>query len=743
MRVWLESLEGLKEGGRAMGSSVLGEAISSIRDWSVTEAKEPRGPRATEAFGSLVFNDEVQQTRLPKPVYHALRRTMTHGEPLDVSVADAVASAMKEWAVEHGATHYTHWFQPLTGITAEKHDSFLSPTGDGKAVAEFSGKELVRGEPDASSFPSGGMRSTFEARGYTAWDPTSPPWLLKSGNSTTLVIPTAFVSWTGEALDKKTPLLRSMEALSKQAVRILKLFGSTAERVITTCGPEQEYFLIDRYFYLSRPDLINAGRTLYGAKPPKGQELEDQYFGAIPDRVMAFMSDVESELYKVGVPVKTRHNEVAPSQYEIAPVFENANVATDHQMMMMETLKRTAPKYGLACLLHEKPFAGVNGSGKHLNWSMSDDEGNNLLGPGASPHDNMQFLVFCTAVLRAVNKWQGLLRASIASAGNDHRLGANEAPPAILSVFLGDMLTDIFEQIEKGSAKSSKHGGELDTGVLVLPKLPRDAGDRNRTSPFAFTGNKFEFRAVSSNQSIGYPNIALNVAVTESLDYIATELEKATKAGKKKLETAVAELLPKVIKENKRIIFNGNNYSKEWEKEAGKRGLLNLKNTVDALPQLVTKEVVAVFEKYKILNQRELHARYEIMVETYNKTVNVEGQLMVLMANRYILPAAFDYQTQVGQSVAAVKAAGGKSVEGKKTLDALVKLTDELRRRTEKLANALEHDANGSAEKHARHFRDAVVPAMEVLRETGDQLELMIPHGTWPLATYREMLFIK
>jgi glutamine synthetase len=724
-----------------MGSRALGDAIGAIRDWSVTEAKEPRGPRATEAFGSLVFNDEVQQTRLPKPVYHALRRTMTHGEALDVSVADAVASAMKEWAVEHGATHYTHWFQPLTGITAEKHDSFLSPTGDGKAVAEFSGKELVRGEPDASSFPSGGMRSTFEARGYTAWDPTSPPWLLKSGNSTTLVVPTAFVSWTGEALDKKTPLLRSMEALSKQAVRILKLFGSTAERVVTTCGPEQEYFLIDHYFYLSRPDLINAGRTLFGAKPPKGQELEDQYFGAIPDRVMAFMSDVETELYKVGVPVKTRHNEVAPSQYEIAPVFENANVATDHQMMMMETLKRTAPKYGLACLLHEKPFAGVNGSGKHLNWSMSDDEGNNLLSPGANPHDNMQFLVFCTAVIRAVNKWQGLLRASIASAGNDHRLGANEAPPAILSIFLGDMLTDIFEQIEKGSARSTKHGGELDTGVLVLPKLPRDAGDRNRTSPFAFTGNKFEFRAVSSNQSIGYPNIALNVAVVESLDFIATELEKATKDGKP-LAAAVAELLPKIIKENKQIIFNGNGYSQEWEKEAAKRKLLNLKNTVDALPQLVTKEVVSLFTKYKILNERELHARYEILVETYNKTVNVEGQLMVLIANRYILPAAFEYQKQVGQTVAAVKAAGGKSVEGKKTLDQVTGLTDELKRRSDKLASALEHEGS-SAEKHAKHFRDVVVPAMEKLREAGDALEVIIPHETWPLATYREMLFIK
>src|SRR5256885_961825 len=463
------------QGGAAMGSRVLGEAIGSIRNWSVTEAKEPRAARVTEAIGSLAFNDEVQQTRLPKPVYHALRRTMTHGEPLDGSGADAGASAMKERAVEHGATHYPHWFQPLT--------------------------------------------------------------------------------------------------------------ATTAERVVTTCGPEQEYFLIDQYFYLSRPDLINAGRTLFGAKPPKGQELEDQYFGAIPDRVMAFMSEVETELYKVGVPVKTRHNEVAPSQYEIAPVFENANVATDHQMMTMETMRRSAPKFGLACLLHEKPFAGVHGSGKHLNWSMSDDEGNNLLSPGANPHDSMQFLVFCATVLRAVNKWQGLLRASIASAGNDHRLGANEAPPAIISVFLGDMLTDIFEQIGKGGAKSTKHGGELDTGVLVLPKLPRDAGDRNRTSPFAFTGNKFEFRAVSANQSIAYPNIALNVAVTESLDYMATELEKAVKGGKS-LQKAVGELLPKVIKENKRIIFNGNNYSKEWEKEAGKRGLQNLRNTVDALPQL-------------------------------------------------------------------------------------------------------------------------------------------------------------
>src|ERR1043166_2090688 len=724
-----------------MGSAALSEAIKSIRDWSLTDGRvsTTSTEKAADVFGSRVFNDKVQQERLPKPAYRALRATITRGEPLELATADAVASALKEWAVEHGATHYTHWFQPLTGITAEKHDSFLGPNADGTAIAEFKGKELIKGEPDASSFPSGGMRSTFEARGYTAWDPTSPPWLLMNGNTVTLVIPTAFVSWTGEALDQKTPLLRSMEAVSKQAVRVLKLFGSTAERVFATCGPEQEYFLIDRNFYFARPDLINAGRTLFGAPPPKGQEMEDQYFGSIPSRVLACMTEVESELYKVGVPVKTRHNEVAPSQYEIAPVFENANLAADHQLMTMETLQRVAPKYGLACLLHEKPFAGVNGSGKHNNWSLGTAEGANLLNPGANPHDNMQFLVFCVAVVRAVNKWQGLLRASIASAGNDHRLGANEAPPATLSIFLGDMLTDIFEQIEKGGAKSTKHGGTLDTGVLVLPKLPRDAGDRNRTSPFAFTGNKFEFRAVSSGQSISYPNIVLTLAVPESIDYIATELEKAVKGGKT-LNVAVAELLPKVIKENKRIIFNGNGYTAEWEKEAGKRGLQNFKNTVDALPQLVTKEVIGAFEKYKVLNAREVHARYEIMVEQYNKTVNVEGQLMVLMANRYILPAAFEYQRRVARSVAAVKSAGGKSVEGRKTLDRLTRLTDEFKRRTDNLQKALEHEGDGSAEKHAKHFRDKVIPAMVALREIGDELELMIPHETWPLATYREML---
>jgi glutamine synthetase len=725
-----------------MGSSALHEATRSIIEWGRTAGpKETQWPQATEIFGSLTFSDQVQRRRLPRDVYNALQLTITQGAPLDASVADVIAAAMKDWAMEHGATHYTHWFQPLTGITAEKHDSFLAPNGDGRAVAEFRGKELIRGEPDASSFPSGGMRSTFEARGYTAWDPTSSPWLLKAQNGTTLVIPTAFVSWTGDSLDKKTPLLRSMEALSKQAVRILRLFGSKAQRVVTTCGPEQEYFLIDRAFYFARPDLINAGRTLFGARPPKGQELEDQYFGSIPDRVLAFMHDVENELYKVGVPVKTRHNEVAPSQYEVAPIFENANVATDHQMMTMETLKRMAPKYGLACLLHEKPFAGVNGSGKHLNWSMSDEHGNNLLNPGDTPHDNVQFLVFCTAVLRAVNKWQGLLRMSIASAGNDHRLGANEAPPAIISVFLGDMLTDIFQQIEKGGARRTRVGGLLDTGVSTLPKLPRDAGDRNRTSPFAFTGNKFEFRAVSSGQSIAFPNIALNVAVTESLDSMATELEQTMKKGKS-LDAAVKELLPKVIKENKRIIFNGNNYAEEWRKEAAKRGLLNLTNTVDALPELVKAEAVKIFQKYKVLNSRELAARTEINYETYVKTLNVEGQLMVLMANRYILPAALQYQKQVAESVAAVKAAGAATREGKRLLDRVTGLVDDLRTQTEKLAKALDHHAAG-AEKHARHMRDAVVPAMQALRETGDQIELLVPHEVWPLPTYREMLFIK
>jgi glutamine synthetase len=725
-----------------MGSAALAEAAKSIREWSVVDrASTTPAVRAADVFGSLVFSDKVQQERLAKPAYRALRATITRGEPLDVSTADAVASALKDWAVEHGATHYTHWFQPMTGITAEKHDSFLSPTAEGTAIAEFRGKELIKGEPDASSFPSGGMRSTFEARGYTAWDPTSPPWLHVSGNSVTLVIPTAFVSWTGEALDKKTPLLRSMEAVSKQAVRVLKLFGSTAERVFSTCGPEQEYFLIDRNFYFARPDLINAGRTLFGAKPPKGQEMEDQYFGAIPERVLACMAEVELELFKTGVPVKTRHNEVAPSQYEIAPVFENANVAADHQLMTMETLKKIAPKYGLACLLHEKPFAGVNGSGKHNNWSLSDEFGNNLLSPGDTPHDNMQFLVFCVAVLRAVDRWQGLLRASIASAGNDHRLGANEAPPAILSIFLGEQLEDIFAQLEKGNAKSTKHGGTLDIGASVLPRLPRDAGDRNRTSPFAFTGNKFEFRAVSSGQNISWPNAVLNVAMADALDSIATDLEKAVEKGED-LKSAVGKLLTRIIKEHKRIIFNGNNYSAEWEKEAKKRGLLNLKNTVDALPELISPAAIKLLDRYKILNGREVHARYEVFLENYNKTVNVEGQLMVLMANRYIMPAALEYQKQVGQSVAAVRAGGASSAQGRKLLASYTKLVDRFKAQTDALTALLDHNG-GSAEKHAKYMRDKVIPAMTRLRELGDEIEVLTPHEIWPLPTYREMLFVK
>ncbi len=697
--------------------------------------------RVGEIFGSLVFNEKMQQARLPKPVYRSLRETINRGQTLDISTADAIATALKDWALEHGASHYTHWFQPMTGITAEKHDSFYAPTGDGRAMAEFSGKELVRGEPDASSFPSGGMRSTFEARGYTAWDPTSPPWLFTNGNSVTLVIPTAFVSWTGEALDKKTPLLRSMEALSGQAVRVLRLFGSTATRVTATCGPEQEYFLIDRNFYFARPDLINAGRTLFGARPPKGQELEDQYFGSIPERVLACMAEVEAELYKVGVPIKTRHNEVAPSQYEVAPIFESANVATDHQMMTMETLKRVAGKYGLACLLHEKPFAGVNGSGKHLNWSMADDLGNNLLNPGDTPHDNMQFLFFCASVLRAVDKFQGLLRMAIARAGNDHRLGANEAPPAILSVFLGDMLTDIFEQVETGGAKTTRHGGYLDIGVSVLPQLPRDAGDRNRTSPFAFTGNKFEFRAVSSNQNVAFPATCLNVAVSESLDYMAGELEGLLAKGQG-LEEAVGALLQKVIKQHKRIIFNGNGYSDQWQKDAAKRGLLNLKDTVSALPEVVKPQVLETFKKFKILSERELRARYEVNLENYSKTINIEAQLMVLMANRYILPAAMEYQKQVALSVVAVKQAGALSKEGKKLLGELVKLVDTFRGQTVALAKALEH-GSPSAEKHAKYMRDTVVPLCVKLRETGDRLEVLTPHSIWPLPTYREMLFIK
>ncbi|MBV8486721.1 MAG: glutamine synthetase III, partial [Planctomycetaceae bacterium] len=547
-------------------------AIKTVISWPISGRRAPRtGTPIPQLFGINVFSNDVMKSRLPEDIYKALQETIKKGAPLDPSIADVVAAAMKEWALERGVTHFTHWFQPMTGLTAEKHDSFLVPADGGGAIAEFSGKELIKGEPDASSFPSGGIRATFEARGYTAWDPTSPAFILENPNGTTLCIPTAFCSWTGEALDKKTPLLRSMEALSAQALRILRLFGSTANRVFTTAGPEQEYFLIDKHFYFSRPDLLNAGRTLFGAKPPKGQELEDHYFGAIPERVLACMLETETELYKLGVPVKTRHNEVSPAQYEIAPIFENANVATDHNMLVMETMKRVADRYGLQLLLHEKPFAGVNGSGKHLNWSMADDQGNNLLKPGDTPHDNAQFLLFLVAVIRAVARHGDLLRVAVAHAGNDHRLGANEAPPAIISIFLGDMLEDIVEQIESGGATSAKSGGEMKIGVTVLPTLPRDPGDRNRTSPFAFTGNKFEFRAVGSAQSIAGAIVVLNTIVAESLDDFATQLEAAKAAGND-LNAEIQKLLQAAVKESKSVLYSGDNYAESWHVEAERRG---------------------------------------------------------------------------------------------------------------------------------------------------------------------------
>ncbi len=720
-------------------------AIAAINSW------QPMGPRVNfrdtpvgQIFGINVFSDEVMRERLSDKVYKTLRATIRKGEPINHDVADEVAKAMKDWAIEKGATHYTHWFLPMTGLTAEKHDSFLVPTGDGKALAEFSGKELIQGEPDASSFHSGGIRATFEARGYTAWDPTSPAFILENPNGTTLCIPTAFCSWTGEALDKKTPLLRSMDALSKQACRILKLFGTDAKRVTATCGPEQEYFLIDRHFYYSRPDLINAGRTLFGARPPKGQEMEDHYFGAIPERVLACMLETEMELYKLGVPVKTRHNEVAPSQYEIAPIFETANVATDHNMLVMETLKRVASLYGLQLLLHEKPFAGVNGSGKHLNWSMSDDEGNNLLKPGETPHANAQFLVFLCAVIRAVYKHADLLRVAIASAANDHRLGANEAPPAIISVFLGDMLTDIVEQVEAGAATSTKAGGSLKIGTDVLPTLPRDAGDRNRTSPFAFTGNKFEFRAVGSSQSIAGPNVVLNTIVADSLDYIATELEKTGKKGTD-LNLEIQKLLQSIIKECKPVLFNGDNYSEEWHKEAARRGLPNQRNTVDSLPDLVKQKSIDMFSRLGVFSERELHSRYEILLEGYKKTINIEANLTASMAQRLILPAALRYQREVAESIAQLKEAGGSVPKRQaELLNDLTKTIDDLQAGLAKLHEVVSHeDHNGDTLAHATHSRDAVIPAMNAVRAAADKLEGIVADDLWPLPTYQEMLFIK
>ncbi len=696
-----------------------------------------------DLFGVNVFGEDEQRQRLPKPVFKALQKTVKLGVPLDPDVADAVASAMKDWAIDHGATHYTHLFQPLTGLTAEKHDSFVTPTGTGGALAEFSGKELIKGEPDASSFPSGGIRATFEARGYTGWDPTSPAYIREAANGSTLVIPTIFISWTGDALDKKTPLLKSMEALSVQAMRILKLFGhKDVKKVFTTVGPEQEYFLIDKNFLYSRPDLLNTGRTLFGAKPPKGQELEDQYFGTIPERVLACMADCEAEMFKLGIPVKTRHNEVAPSQYEIAPLFEDSNLATDHNQLTMDVMRRTADKYGLVCLLHEKPFAGINGSGKHNNWSMATDTGENLLNPGDTPHDNAQFLLFCVAVIRAVAKYPELLRVSVASAGNDHRLGANEAPPAIISIFLGDQLQDVMDQLEARSLKSTKQGGQMELGVTVLPKLPRDAGDRNRTSPFAFTGNKFEFRAVGSSFSIAGPNTVLNTIVAESLDFIATRLEAATQGGKD-LNQAMADLLPGVLAESKKVVFNGDGYTDEWQAEAARRGLPNQKNTVDAIPAVISKESVALFAKYKVFSERELHSRYVVFCESYVKTITIEANMMVMMARTMILPAALRYQGELAQTVAATKAAGVESREQFRMLQELANTASAFQGAAAALDDATGHHATGDAYAHATYARDAVVPKMAELRTLGDQLETMVADDLWPLPTYREMLFIK
>jgi len=722
-------------------TSARANAISAINSY------KPNGPSwnfretpTSEIFGANVFGDSAMKDRLPKSVYKALQATIKQGKPLDSGIADAVALAMKDWAIEKGATHYAHVFYPLTGITAEKHDSFLTPTGDGHAMAEFSGKELIQGEPDASSFPSGGLRATFEARGYTAWDPTSPAYILDNPNGTTLCIPTAFCAWTGEALDKKTPLLRSMQAVDKQARRVLSLFGhKDIGQVTASAGPEQEYFLIDRNFFFARPDLVVTGRTLFGAKPPKGQEFEDQYFGAIPERVLACMLEGERELFKLGVPVKTRHNEVAPSQYEIAPLYENANIATDHQQMIMATLTRVAQKYGMACLLHEKPFAGINGSGKHVNWSIGCRLGN-LLEPGESPHANAQFLVFCAAVIRAVHLHGDLLRSVVAASGNDHRLGANEAPPAIISIFLGDQLADVFEQIEKGKATSSKSSGTLSVGVDTLPPLPKHAGDRNRTSPFAFTGNKFEFRAVGASQSIAGPLVALNTIVAESLDYIANELETATGGDISKLNGAIEKLLQQIIAEHKAVIFNGNGYAAEWQEEAKRRGLPNLKATPEALDVLVTPKNIALFEKYGVLSEREMRSRYDIYMERYCKDINAEANSAVQIAKTMILPAGYRYQGELVDTASKLKSLGQTVHMG--TLDKLTGLVGAFEQRIETLEKTLAHGGH-DLRAEVKHFHDDVIPAMLSLRETADQIESILPDDLWPLPTYREMLFIK
>ena len=717
-------------------------AISAIINYKPSHAPlNFSETKPTEVFGCNVFSDLVMKERLPKHVYKSLKKTIAFGEKLDASVADVVANAMKDWAIENGATHFTHVFYPLTCLTAEKHDAFLVPDWDGGAIAEFSGKMLIQGEPDASSFPSGGLRATFEARGYTAWDVTSPAYILENPNGTFLCIPTAFVSWTGEALDKKTPLLRSLQALNKQAKRVLKLFGVTTSLPVTSyAGPEQEYFLIDRNFVFSRPDLLLAGRSLFGAPSAKGQEFEDQYFGVIPRRVLAFMMEVERELYKLGVPVKTRHNEVAPSQFEIAPIFEPGNLATDHNQMIMTTLRTVAKRYGMTCLLHEKPFAGINGSGKHLNYSIGNAELGSLFDPGDTPHANAQFLVFCAAALRALHKYGAMLRATVASASNDHRLGANEAPPAIMSAYVGEQLADVFEQIKKGEVKSSKKKEAMNIGVDTLPPLSMDPGDRNRTSPVAFTGNRFEFRAVGSSHSIAGAQVALNTMMAESLDYVACELEKLGKTNKSKFNEGVQNLLQKLMKEHDAIIFNGDGYSEAWHKEAKKRGLPNLKTTPEALPVLTSKEVIELFGKYNVLSEAELKSRQEIYLEQYVKTINTEANLVIRMARTIIFPAAMRYQGELAATCANLKAIGHDI-----KMVALEDVTAKLRFMQEevvKLEKLLAHEG-GDTLAHAKYMCDKVLPAMNKVREYADALETVVADDLWPLPSYQEMLFIR
>ncbi|HEY5455979.1 MAG TPA: glutamine synthetase III [Acidothermaceae bacterium] len=693
-----------------------------------------------EIFGENVFSKAVMQQRLPKSVFKSVMATIEHSAPLDPLVADAVAAAMKDWAMEKGATHYAHVFYPLTGLTAEKHDSFLEPAGDGSALAEFAGKTLTQGEPDASSFPSGGLRNTFEARGYTGWDVTSPAYVLENPNGNTLCIPTIFVSMTGDALDHKTPLLRSQQSMAVHAERILKLFGHpNPDHVVSFCGAEQEYFLVDRHFFLARPDLLNAGRTLFGSKPPKGQEFDDHYFGAIPERVLGFMMDTERELFKLGIPAKTRHNEVAPGQFEIAPMFERANVAADHQQLLMSTYKRLAQRHGMECLFHEKPFEGINGSGKHVNFSLGNSTEGNLLLPGDTPHKNAQFLVFCAAVIRAVHKYGGLLRASVASASNDHRLGANEAPPAIISIFLGDQLTDVFDQIAKGGATSSKEKGTLTIGVDTLPNLPTDPGDRNRTSPFAFTGNRFEFRAPGSGQSVAGPMVTINTIMAEALDYIATDLETSVADGVD-FNVAVQKVLEEIITVHGASVFNGDGYSEQWQVEAAARGLPNLRTTLDALPQLITEESMELFSKYGVFTHREMHSRYEIGLEQYALSVGVEARLTLEIGTTSVLPAAVRYQTEVALNVGALKQAGISPELA--DLEDLSGRIASLRSGLADLKTALARHGGSTALEEAQHAQSALLPAMAAVRSAADQLEGIVADDLWPLPTYQEMLFI-